>query len=115
MTGCDERQLADAERRLRARLPDALRAIYRAADGRFDHAGQWWVVWPLERVIDNTLRAWGDGSLDRTLIAFGDDGTGDPFCVHNAAESPVIRWSIVGSEVQEVLSFNKFVADWLND
>ena len=87
--------------------------MYRVADGRFNAAGQWWVVWPLERLVADTLRAWGDGALDRTLVAFGDDGTGDPFCVYDAVESPVIRWSVIGSEIEGQLSLDEFEVEWL--
>lgn len=113
MPGCDERKLAEAETRLGATLPDALKAVYRTSDGRFNTDGQWWVVWPLERSVMDTLRAWSDGTMDRTLIAFGDDGTGNPFCVHGAAESPVVRWSVIGTEVEAELSFDQFKTEWL--
>lgn len=111
--GCDEGQLTEAETRLGVTLPHALRAMYRAEDGRFNAAGQWWVVWPLERLVSDTLRAWSDGALDRTLLAFGDDGTGNPFCVNSAVESPVIRRSLIGSEVEGELSLDQFEAEWL--
>lgn len=114
MPGCDEGQLDEAETRLGVTLPGALRAMYRATDGRFNAGGQWWVVWPLERVVADTLRAWGDGTLDRTLVAFGDDGTGNPFCVNSAAESPVVRWSFIGSEIVGELSLERFEAEWLD-
>lgn len=113
MPGCDEGRLAEAETRLGVTLPDALKAMYRAADGRFNDAGQWWVVWPLERLVGYTLGAWGDGLLNRTLVAFGDDGTGNPFCVRSAVESPVMRWSFIDAEVEEELSLDQFEAEWL--
>ncbi len=82
-------------------------------DGRFSAGGHWWIVWPLERLVADTLRGWSDGTLDRTLVAFGDDGTGDPFCVYEAVESPVLRWSVIGSEVEAELSLDEFEAEWL--
>lgn len=100
MPGCDEGRLAEAEIRLCVTLPSALKATYRAADGRFNTAGQWWVVWRLERLVVDTLRAWGDG-------------TGNPFCVYSAVESPVMRWSFIGSEVDDELSLGQFEAEWL--
>jgi hypothetical protein len=107
--------LAEAEARLGVTLPDALKAMYRSADGHFNDAGQWWVVWPLERLVVDTLGAWGGGMLDRNLVAFGDDGAGNPFCVYGAAESPVMRWSFIGGEVEEKLSLDQFEAEWLED
>ena len=70
-------------------------------------------MWPLEKLVEDTIRAWRDGTLDRSLTAFGDDGTGNPFCVHNAVESPVIRWNLIGSEAEGELSLDQFEAEWL--
>jgi hypothetical protein len=113
VTGCDDRQLAEAESRLKATLPDALKAMYRAADGQSNADGQWWVVWPLDRLVAETLQRWNDGMLDPSLVAFGDDGTGDPFCVYSEVESPVSRWSVIDAEVEEQLSFDQFATEWL--
>ena len=113
MTGCDDRQLADAEARLNVTLPGALKAIYLSADGRFNADGHWWVVWPLERLVADTLQRWSEGMLDLSLVAFGDDGTGDPFCVYNGVESPVLRWSVIDAEIKEELSFDQFAIEWL--
>jgi hypothetical protein len=33
--------------------------------------------------------------------------------VHGAVESPVIRWSVIGSEVEGELSLDQFEAEWL--
>jgi len=52
-----------------------------AADGLFSRRGQWWVIWPSGRIVEDNLRAWGASQLDTDLIAFGDDGTGNPFCI----------------------------------
>ena len=72
--------IADAEARLGTRLPDALAPMYRANDGVYDQAGQWWVIWPLAQVVEAIVWLTGrDGYPDR-WIAFGDDGAGDPFC-----------------------------------
>ncbi|MFN8019886.1 MAG: SMI1/KNR4 family protein [Acidimicrobiales bacterium] len=113
VAGCDDRQLADAEARLNVTLPGALKAMYLAADGRFNVDGQWWVVWPLERLVADTLQRWSEGMLDLSLVAFGDDGTGDPFCVDSGGESPVVRWSVIDAEIEEELSFDRFAIEWL--
>jgi hypothetical protein len=62
--------LREAERRLGHPLPSALDLLYLTADGMFDVAGQWWVVWPIKRVVDDSLVAWRSG-LDHTLLALG--------------------------------------------
>ncbi|WIN00123.1 SMI1/KNR4 family protein [Actinoplanes oblitus] len=77
--------LARVETSLKAALPAELRALYLVSNGVFNEAGQWFVVWPLAEVIERNQSSW-DGwekqSVDRRqLLGFGDDGTGDPFCV----------------------------------
>lgn len=72
--------IVDTEARLGTRLPEALASMYRANDGVYDQAGQWWVIWPLAQMVE--AAGWltdADGYPDR-WIAFGDDGTGNPFC-----------------------------------
>lgn len=60
-----------------SRSPLSLRSLYLAADGTFRANGEWWVVWPLSRLVDENLTAWHDGTLEGSLLAFGDDGAGD--------------------------------------
>lgn len=75
-------------------LPDPLVSLYRANDGVFDLSGQWWVIWPLARMVE--AKAWlatFDGYLDR-WIPFGDDGTGDPFCFHRENEA-ITRLTVI--------------------
>jgi hypothetical protein len=52
------------------------------------------VIWPLDQVAD--AESWLrpiDGYLER-WIAFGDDGTGDPYCFHRADQS-ITRLSMI--------------------
>jgi hypothetical protein len=69
MTGCNDERLDEAEDRVGVVFPAWLRARYTASDGFFRQDGQWWVVWPLDRV-ESTLVAWEEGSLDRSPVAF---------------------------------------------
>jgi hypothetical protein len=67
--------------------------VYGDGDRRFNERGQWWVVWQLDRLVSENRDAWTRG-LPETLVAFGDDGTGDPFCVEIALpSSEVLRWN----------------------
>ena len=115
MSACDESQLADAEARLGVALPSSLRSLYLTDDGRFRADGEWWVVWPLSRLVDDNLCAWHDGSLDESLVAFGDDGAGDPFCMRVRDDGRVARWSIIDSAVVAEMSFDMFESDWLSN
>lgn len=112
---CDPAELDAAERRLRIRLPHALRALYGNGDGRFDKDGQWWVVWPLNQLVSETETYWREDWMDRSLVAFGDDGTGDPFCMHHDGSSDAIaRWSMIEREVFEnYQSMTDFTIAWL--
>jgi hypothetical protein len=75
------------------RLGSIERSLYETSDGRFSEEGQWWVIWPLDRLVAENKYAWRRG-LPTTLIAFGDDGTGNPFCVEvGATSSKVLRWN----------------------
>jgi cell wall assembly regulator SMI1 len=113
MPGCDEDQLADAENRLGKRLPASVRSLYVAVDRAFDGDGQWWVVWRLDRLVIDNLSAWRDGRLDDSLLAFGDDGTGDPFCVQLDDDAHVVRWSFIDRAVVEDMTFDEFKSEWL--
>lgn len=87
-------KLIETETALGALLPDPLVALYRANNGRFDRDGQWWVIWPLDQMIE--AKVWlapFDGYLER-WVPFGDDGTGDPFCFHRA-DQVVTRLSMI--------------------
>lgn len=83
-----DREIEKVEAALNARLPEGLRDLYRASDGVFDRDGQWYVVWPLEQVIENNVGDWSvgvegptDGPGRADLVGFGDNGAGEPFCV----------------------------------
>jgi hypothetical protein len=109
---CDEERLGAAEGSLGFPLPPPMRALVLQGDGRFRTDGQWWVVWPLDRLVADTLTAWADGTLDRALVAFGDDGTGNPFCA-SVGPDEVVRWSWINGEVEQVEgTFADFVMAW---
>lgn len=108
--------LDQAEGLLGAALPEHLRRIYRAGDGRYRADGEWWVIWPLDRLVRDTLRAWREGTLDRALIAFGDDGTGNPFCAPRDGRDEVVRWSWIDSGVAgSEGALTDFLAAWATD
>jgi hypothetical protein len=109
-------KVQDAERRLSVTLPARLRRLYGESDGRFLEAGQWWVVWPLARLAEDNERAWGDGTLARHLLAFGDDGTGNPFCVALDSDADeVLRWNWLDQDVEvNEGSMEHFLRTWLD-
>ena len=113
MPGCDEGRLAEAESRLGNRLPASVRSLYVERDGVFSAPGQWWVVWPLDRLVTDNLIARSEGTLDDSLLAFGDDGTGDRFCVRFDDDTRVVRWSSIDRAVVEDMTFDEFESEWL--
>lgn len=90
-------ELSEIEAALGTLLPDPLLSLYRANNGVFDLVGQWWVVWPLARMLE--AKAWltkFDGYQEQ-WVAFGDDGTGDPFCLHRDDER-ITRLSMIDGD-----------------
>lgn len=114
---CTSRSLNEAEVALEVSLPPRIRDLYEAGDGRYHLAGQWWVAWPLDRVVSDNRHAWAGAygvHLPRHFIALGDDGTGDPFCVPTSGEDRVARWSwILGEVDSEVGTLTEFTEQWL--
>lgn len=94
-----------------------LRALYSDADGRFSRGGRYWVVWPLARLVEENQRAWGEGTLPRDLLAFGDDGTGNPFCLSlSSPADEVLRWNWIDHHVEvDEGSMQTFSRQWLAD
>jgi hypothetical protein len=94
-------------------MPAHLQALYRAGDGRFDPTGSWWVIWPLARTVTESGDAWRRGTLNADLLAFGDDGTGNPFCLPVDGRDDVVRWSWIDGAVERSEgSFTEFLGRW---
>lgn len=104
-----------AESRLGVALPARLRDLYDETDGRFRADGAWWVVWQLDRLVADNESAWREGRLPRSFLAFGDDGTGNPFCVAlGDPHDEVLRWSWIDNDVEAVVgSMAEFVRTWV--
>jgi hypothetical protein len=97
-------------------LPVRLRQLYEVEDGRYDEQGQWWVVWPLSRVVTVSSTGWADGSLPETLVALGDDGTGNAFCMPVNGRDDVLRWSWIDGDVERSEgTWARFAAEWAPD
>ena len=111
---CDEDELQDVEAALGVTLPSELRDLYSRGNGRYRTDGQWWVVWPIERLVTDTTRAWRDGTLNRGLLAFGDDGTGNPFCVQLVDSSRVLLWGWIDGHPVSSMSMSEFIAAWID-
>jgi hypothetical protein len=103
-----------AESDLGVSFPAELRELYCESDGVFDTAGQWFVIWPLADVVARNSEAWAAQGLDRrALLAFGDDGTGDPFCVRCDGSRAVVVWSeIDGSTTYIADDIQRFWSAW---
>ena len=76
------------------RLPDELRQLYLQSDGIWDQAGQWFVIWPLRELQErNAVLAEDNVWSETDLVAFGDDGTGNPYCFGRGSGPSVYYWS----------------------
>ncbi|MFF2274014.1 SMI1/KNR4 family protein [Agromyces sp. NPDC058136] len=90
--GATPTRIDDAEGRLHEVMPPSLRALYLQTDGVWHRDGQWDVIWPLqERIARN-----GHPDARRFGLAFGDDGTGNPFCID--AGGAIAYWSEINAE-----------------
>src|SRR5215472_1414840 len=106
--------IAELESALGVTIPDALRALYLTSDGVFDDPGQVFMIWPLGLVQSRNQESWesssghGDG-----LLAFGDGGTGAPFCVPADGAAGVFVWSpIDGAATRLADDVRSFWAAW---
>ena len=98
-------ELRNAEAQLGSTLPTDLRILLAFSDGLFVAVGQWYFVWPLDRLVSDNLALRADASgFPSDLLAFGDDGTGAPFCMSMPDDQEVCSWSPIDGE-----------AKWLND
>jgi cell wall assembly regulator SMI1 len=104
-----------AEGELAVTFPGELRALYLASDGVLDEPGQWFVIWPLADLVSRNQAAWAaGGSTRRRLLAFGDDGTGSPFCVSRSEGPDVFFWNPVINEVTHLApSLTSFWNRWI--
>ena len=109
--------VAESESALGVTLPVALRELYLESDGVWDEPGQWFVIWPLVRVVEQNRGDWGAGSAARDAwIAFGDDGTGNPFCVQRSGGDDVYFWSSIDQEATLLASDAAvFWRAWITD
>ncbi|WP_232304106.1 SMI1/KNR4 family protein [Pseudofrankia sp. DC12] len=101
--GADEAEISAAESRLHVLVPLALRDLLAASNGVFDRVGQWFVVWPLSRIVQDNSEAWElEGRDRRAYLGFGDDGTGNPFCMRLDGSCAVFIWSPIEREATSI-------------
>jgi cell wall assembly regulator SMI1 len=97
--GVTDEELQDAEANLGCHLPEKLARLYRLTNGVWDNPGQWYVIWPMVDVIQRNREAGQIETLARQQwIAFGDDGTGNPFCVHRRGGGAVYYWNLIDQQ-----------------
>lgn len=87
-------QVRAAEATLGVALPADLLALYRNSDGAFSTTGQWWLVWPLAQMAEAKEWLGNVPGYGNEWLPFGDDGTGDPFCLQRA-DGGVTRLSMI--------------------
>jgi hypothetical protein len=113
----DAAGIAAVELRLGIKLPTTLRGLYEATNGIYAQPGQWFVMWHLDDLASRNLAAWNgwESEARRRLLAFGDDGTGDPFCVELDGEPAVFAWSPTEQEARPLApGLREFWFGWLS-
>jgi len=95
--------ISAAESTLQVSLTVDLRDLYLASDGLFEEPSQWFVIWPLADVVSRNQEAWAiEGGRRVQLVGFGDDGTGNPFCVQRDAGPEVFAWSPIDHDATHI-------------
>ena len=111
-----EEEVGAAGRALGVSLPKLLREMYLATDGLYSLPGQWFLVWQLTYLVERNLDDWSASwavAERRNLIGFGDDGTGDPFCVRRDGNPGVFIWSPIEETVTRLAgSLDEFLDRW---
>jgi len=98
-SGVTDEELRDAEADLGCHLPQKLTSLYYRTDGVWDEPGQWFVIWALADIVARNREASQVEALARQQwIGFGDDGTGNPFCVARRGGEAVYYWSPIDQE-----------------
>ncbi|MGW1030042.1 SMI1/KNR4 family protein [Streptomyces sp. NPDC002577] len=90
--------LADAEQRLGCSLPSELMSLLQDTDGIVGDYGVD-TVWPLERIVEDTLHFWSDRTFAtlymtfQPLLFFGDNGGGDQFAfIRTPPRADIFVW-----------------------
>jgi hypothetical protein len=108
-------ELAGVEAALGAVFPEALRQAYLASDGALLREGQYYPLWPLAEVLRRNQDdwSWDDAQRRHELVGFGDNGTGEPFCVDRVGSDTVYHWDLICSEATPLAeTFAGFWAGW---
>jgi hypothetical protein len=108
-------ELAGVEAILDALFPAALRQAYLASDGALLRDGQYYPLWPLAEVLRRNRDdwSWDDRKERHELVGFGDNGTGEPFCVDRVGSDTVYHWGPIGGEVTPLAgTLAEFWAGW---
>jgi len=107
-SGVSESALTGAGEALGSPLPGSLADFYRFTDGIFDEPGQWYVAWPLARLVGENQARPLPG-----LVGFGDDGTGDWFAVRGRDGIVVYVSRVTGDQHHLADSLATFWSGWL--
>lgn len=100
--GASGEDVARVEKALGTAFPEELRDLLLTSNGVYSRGGGWLMLWPLERILEWDVEAWRDepaGSGRLSLIGFGDDGTGAPFCVSRDGGPAVYIWEPIDADM----------------
>jgi hypothetical protein len=115
--GCSATAIDAAATDLQIGLPTPLVDFLRETNGVYDRAGHHEYGWSSARIVSENLEAWADREmpLPRDYLAFGDDGTGDCFCMPARAGTEVFHWVWIDSEARQIASdLRSFWIEWFS-
>jgi hypothetical protein len=100
-TEASPEDIRGAEATLSVPFPEELRSLLRTTDGLFDTIGQWFVIWPLNMLVQENLRRREYQRMPSTFVAFGDDGAGEAFCL-DVERGAVYCWYAIDGRANEL-------------
>jgi hypothetical protein len=108
--------IEQVEAQLGAVVPAGLRALYQTSNAVYDKPGEWFVVWPLDAVVERNHHAWAvEDRARQQLLGFGDDGTGTAFCVPRDGAPGVFVWNTIDRQVHRIAdTLEEFWSRWSN-
>jgi SMI1/KNR4 family protein SUKH-1 len=116
--GCTQQELGRAESAV-GPIPRELAEFLREINGVFDQSGQWHVAWPLDRIVaERQGPNYNERQLGQ-LLPFGDNGTGEPFCLPGGGSeteiTPVYHWSFIDGRATVLApNLRQFWCGWLS-
>jgi hypothetical protein len=107
-----EDELRRVEADLDFALPQDLRELYLTSNGVYTRGSEYYYLWPIDRVSADNMEPIRSHPW---LIAFGDNGCGEPFCVRRDGAPGIFYCYPMADEVHQIAdTLVEFWIGWHN-